>query len=102
MLNNFTLIDWRNLFFSALWIIGLAVILSAFGFADYQAREKTLRMRRVLQLPEYTEWINAGFMLFCLGLLGLSRHWWEVVAWIGLAIWFCIKMIFALRAHQPE
>src|SRR5438270_2449851 len=39
-MSNLNLIDWRLVGFSALWIIGLSVLLAAFSFADYTAAQQ--------------------------------------------------------------
>ena len=74
--------------FASLWILGLAVILTALGFADYHAHTSSKRMREVLKEPGYSAAVNAGLALFCLGLLGSSRAWWEMALWGLLAVAF--------------
>jgi len=72
----------------SLWIIGLSVLLTAFGFADYEANRQGLRTRNVLRQPGYLTAVNAGLTLFCLGLLGSSRVWWERAVWTLLVLAF--------------
>lgn len=102
MTNYLKLIDWGMLAFSGLWISGLAVVLAIFGLVRYAAQRTARRFGDVLKESGYQAGMNAGLALFCLGLIGSSRHWWEVVAWIALAIWFCVNMIVGILAHQQK
>ena len=81
--------------FASLWILGLAVILSALGFADYHAKQGSKRLRQVLGEPGYRAAVNAGLTLFCLGMLGSSRAWWETALWGLLAAAFLVYTILA-------
>ena len=87
-MNNLGLIDWRLVAFSALWILGLSLVLAAFSFADYTAAQQGARLRAVLGRPGYQAALNAGLLFFCLGLIGSGRAWWEQVLWAALAIAF--------------
>ena len=88
--------------FASLWILGLAVILSTLGFADYQANRGSKRRREVLREPGYRAAVNAGLTLFCLGLLGSSRTMWETVLWGLLAAAFLSYTIAALISRGRD
>jgi len=85
---NLNLIDWRMVGFSSLWILGLSIILTVLGFADFHAKTRKRRFREELRGVEYQRFINIGLALFCLGLLGSSSTWWEKVLWGILALSF--------------
>jgi len=85
---NLNLIDWRMIGFSSLWIVGLSIILSVLGFADYHAKMRKRRFREELRGVEYQRFINIGLALFCFGLLGSSSTWWEKLLWGLLALSF--------------
>jgi hypothetical protein len=87
-MENLNLIDWPMVAFGALWIIGLAVILSALGFAYYEAVEAGVRLRERWRLPGYQRALNAGLTLFCLGMIGSAEALWERVLWGLLAAAF--------------
>ncbi|MCK5642637.1 MAG: hypothetical protein KAJ19_17650 [Gammaproteobacteria bacterium] len=87
-MENLDLIDWRMVGFSSLWILGLSIILTVLGFADYHAKTRKRRFREELRGVEYQRLINIGLALFCLGLLGSSSTWWEKVLWGLLALSF--------------
>lgn len=92
-----SLIDWRMVFFSGLWISGLVLILTALGLADYQAVASSGRFREIVRRPGYRVAINAGLTLFCSGLLGSSRSLWEGVLWGLLAAGFLAYTAMAWR-----
>ena len=89
-MNNLELIDWRLVGFSALWVLGLSIILAAWSAADYEASQgpSHARTRDVLRTPRYQAGLNAGMLLFCLGLLGSAHTWWEGALWLLLAVAF--------------
>jgi hypothetical protein len=96
-MQNLDLIDWRLVGLSALWIVGLAVVLSVLGFADYHAHAERRRFLATLGRPAYRLATNIGLLLFCLGLFGLSASWWERVIWAILALAFLAYAIAAAR-----
>jgi multisubunit Na+/H+ antiporter MnhB subunit len=89
-MENLSLIDWPMVAFAALWILGLAVILSALGFATYEAAEAGERLREHWKLPGYQFALNGGLVLFCLGLSGSTGAGWERVLWVLLALAFAV------------
>ena len=80
-----TLIDWRLFGFSALWILGLSLVLAAFSFADYQAAQTQAKVWAKLKEPRYQLILNSGLALFCVGLLGNASVWWKSLLWLILA-----------------
>ena len=80
------MIDWWALLVNSLWILGLAVILSAFSYADWQAHRRGCRLRQVLARPGFGVSFSMGAVLFCLGLLLGGRSALERVAWAVLAV----------------
>ncbi len=101
-MENLDLIDWRMVGFASLWIIGLAMILTVLGFADYHARTKGDRIRDELRKPSYPIWINLGLTLFCLGLLGSSDAMWQAILWGLLAIVFIVLGISSYRTWRKD
>ncbi len=82
------MIDWWLVFTSALWILGLAIVLAAFSYYDWLARETGRRRREVFWQSAWPAWLDAGLILVCAG-LGLGAHpWWERLLWLALAAWF--------------
>lgn len=98
-MSQLDLIDWRLLGFSALWLSGLALLLAAVSFADYAAHARQTKTRAVLGEPGYQVALNAGLLLFCLGLVGSAQNWWEQALWLLLAAAFAYQGWQAWRVH---
>ena len=96
------MIDWALVGFSALWVLGLAIALSALSFAYYRADTEGRRIRQVLSAREYQTTIDGGLTLVCLGLVGSSRTAWERVVWSLLAIAFGLQGFQAWRAGRGK
>ena len=99
-MENLDLIDWKMVGFASLWIVGLAIELSVLGFVDYHAKERGERRRDLLRQPGYQIWINFGLVLFCVGVLGSSKTWWEAAIWGVLAIAFAYYAFQAYRTNK--
>jgi len=96
------MIDWLNLIWNALWILGLAVGLATLSYASWEAsiyKEKfSVRLRR--STPQAV--LNLAGVLFCLGLAGTSRRWWEIGLWLLLGVSFIFQAITALRGARQN
>ena len=90
-MSNLNLIDWGWVGLSALWLVGLGLVLATLSRADYDAAHGLARFGAALQRPGMQLALNAGLALFCLGLLGISGAIWERLGWIGLALWFAFQ-----------
>jgi hypothetical protein len=101
-MENLELIDWRMVGLASLWITGLALILAALGFADYHAARAGRKFRQEIGRPAVQSAINFGLMLFCLGLIGSARAWWETVLWAVLAAAFAAYTFRALRQMRRD
>lgn len=82
------MIDWINVGFGALWIIGLSVILAALSIAEYQRTTESISWREALKRRGFQIAFNVGLMLFCFGWAGMTREVWEQVVWGLLGIAF--------------
>ena len=80
------MIDWLNVLFNLLWVLGLALILAALSYADWLAHVRGLRTRQLLGTPTFRFCLSAGLGLVSLGLLLLSRGWLERLLWAGLVL----------------
>lgn len=93
------MIDWINVGFGALWIIGLSILLAALSIAEYQRTTESISWRAALKKRGFQIALNAGLMLFCFGWVGMTREVWEQVAWslLGSAFayyaWSANKMV---------
>lgn len=80
------MIDWWGVFYNALWILGLALMLAAFSLATFRASQAGRRLGDELAAPAFQVPLLAGLLLFCLGLLLAGRSWWERLLWGALAL----------------
>lgn len=80
----------ETVFFNALWILGLAIILADFSYADWQATVKGIKLRQLLALPTFQIAFSGGLVLISLALVLLASTWWERLIWLvfaGLFLW---------------
>ena len=93
-----TLIDWWLVGGSALWITGLAVLLTAFSYHRWLAYETGRRLQDQFKTRGWAIPFAAGMTLFCTG-LAVSRHaaWWERTLWGALALSFVWQAVGHVR-----
>ncbi|MBI4772251.1 MAG: hypothetical protein HY784_17970 [Chloroflexi bacterium] len=96
---DWSLIDWRMVGFSALWILGLAIVLAAFSMADYRAGVERRKLRSVLGEPGSQGALNLGMTLFSAGLVYSGRAWWERAVWGLLALAFAAQAAVSFRRN---
>lgn len=81
-------LDWGALARGALWIAGLSIVLAAWSYAYWQAREERIRLRDVLARPAFQLAFNGGLALFTGGLAWGSPMLWERLAGLAVALVF--------------
>jgi len=94
------MIDWLNVSYNALWIVGLAVILAAFSHGDWQAARRGLSVRQVLNAPAFQQLLSLGLLLVSLSLALLATRWWERGLWLVFALLFAGQGWEAVKAGQ--
>lgn len=65
----------------ALWIGGLAMLLASWGDRSWQGFYRDTVRARVVLLPA-----RAGYVLFCVGMAGVSTALWARLLWLALAV----------------
>lgn len=93
------MVNWYSVAVNALWIFGCAVILTAFGYADWLASLRQVRLRQVLSGVGFQASLHGGMVLVCLGLLFTSHRWWEHIVWGLLAALFTGQCYLAWRGR---
>ncbi len=78
------MIDWANLLFTALWVLGLAALLAAFSLAHWLASRSGRTLRQTLMEPPFRLALAAAFMLVALGATFSVEPWWHKIAWAGV------------------
>jgi len=94
------MIDWLNLLFNSIWIIGIALALAVFSIAYYQAQLGKVKIGSILGAPKFVLPLHLAGVLFSLGMALTSSRWWEILLWIVLMGWFVYegyKIIILIR-----
>ncbi|MCP4357244.1 MAG: hypothetical protein GY796_04405 [Chloroflexi bacterium] len=76
------MIEWTNVFFNSLWILGLAIILATISYTYWEAQERETSFRKLLGRPMFEIWFWISAFFITLGLAGTSKAVWETVVWI--------------------
>ncbi|MEO8260881.1 MAG: hypothetical protein ABI868_26280 [Acidobacteriota bacterium] len=81
------MIDLRFVVAHGLWLLGAAVVLAAFSYHNWRARQQGRRRRDVLRAaPGWRMSVSGGALLAASGfLLMAGARWWEQAAW--LLVW---------------
>ena len=93
------MIDWIGVMVSAIWILGLALLLATVSIAYAFAQGKSLRS--VLGETSFRLALTIGGMLFAVGMTLSVETWWERAGWvsvIGLLLWDGVAAWRAARA----
>lgn len=95
------MIDWYMVAANGLWIAGLSVVVAAFSYHDWIARETSRRRRNLFKQRSWQLPWTSGMCLTCVG-WGLSQgaRWWETWLWLVLGGWFAWDLIRLLAARD--
>jgi hypothetical protein len=92
------MIDWVDLGFNALWILGLAILLAAFSYQRWLAYECGRSLRAVLSQRSWRLTFTGGMLLVCGGVAGgIVERWWERMIWTALGTVFGYRLVLVLR-----
>lgn len=95
------MIDWWLVSSSALWILGLSVLLAAFSYHYWLAQETGGRLRDQFKTGAWTLSCSLGMTLVSVGLAaGLHATWWERLFWGALAVSFAWQL--ARHVRKPS
>ena len=86
------MINWQSVISNTLWILGLAILLSALSYHYWLAHSKHRRLRRQLQSPGFQTLFWLGLFCFAAGLVGTSTQLWEAALWGLLGLWALINL----------
>jgi heme/copper-type cytochrome/quinol oxidase subunit 4 len=96
-MSELDLINWQMIGKGILWIGGLAILLTAFGFAYYQARSKSQPLRTYLRKAAIQAWLNLGMFFFSSGMLATAASTLEMILWALLAVTFLTLSVLSFR-----
>ena len=84
-------IDWLNVFFNAIWIVGLSIILAAFSINDWLAHVNGENLRQRLNEPSFQTPLTAGLMMVSASLALLADVWWQRALWWAFVVLFAVQ-----------
>ena len=79
---------------SALWILGLSLILAVLAIAVYLAGENHQSLGKLLNDGKASFFLNLGAILMCAGLAGLANPGWEKILWGLLGLGFIANIVW--------
>jgi len=96
------MIDWMGLLQNALWIVGLAVVVAGFSYADWRRSLRSPRpsLKTALGSAGFQAVAGLGMLLFCAGLALGSNRPWEMAAWALLGLLFAGLAVRSWRAAR--
>lgn len=80
------MIDIWGVLANFLWILGLAVLLAVWSYASYKAGLVRQKVRAKLATVKYTLALDAGLLLFLVGMALTEDRGWARILWIVLAV----------------
>jgi hypothetical protein len=94
------LIDWWMVATNGLWILGLSIVLAAFSYHDWLARETGRRRRDLFKERSWRlPWVS-GMFLACVGWgLAQDTRLWGKSFWFALATMFGWQMVRLMAAR---
>ncbi len=96
------MIDYSQLVFNALWVLGLALILTAISFAHFDSSRQSENLLSTLKDPGYTLVIYSGFMLICMGTFLIDSRWLIKILWGGLALLASVRYFGHRQGLPPD
>ncbi len=91
------MINWQSVFFNSLWILGLALLLSALSYHYWLAQTHDKSFRTQLQSRSFLGVFWIALLLFAIGLLGSSPSLWERALWGLIGLWSVVNFAWLVR-----
>jgi len=88
----FIMIDWLGVATNGLWLLGLAISLAVFSYADWNAYNTHRQLRDVLGQTAFRRSLWIGWTLFCMGVALSGGRWWERALWGVLAVMAALEV----------
>jgi hypothetical protein len=102
MLYSLLVINWRSVIFNSFWLIGLAILLAAFSYHYWLARQINGRLRDQLNHPTFQRLYWLSFVFVGIGLAGTSQKTWEMIVWIIFILFSVVNMANAFRSSRVK
>ena len=101
---SLSLIHWRMVFTSGLWILGLSVIVASFSYHRWLASERGASPWQQFRELSWSVSFATGMTLVCAGFgLGRDVAWWERTLWLLLMLSFGWQLVEAVwKANRSK
>jgi hypothetical protein len=86
-----------DVFFNALWILGLAVVLAVWSYARYTAHGHGIRIRDKLNMLKYALALNGGLLLFLSGMALTEDRWFAIILWVLVGAGVIVDSVIRIR-----
>lgn len=94
------MIDVWGVFSNSLWIFGLAVLLAVWSYASYEAGRTKQKVRVILERLGYALALDAGLLLFLLGMVTTEDRWWARALWIVISLGVVAEAAWRIVEHR--
>jgi hypothetical protein len=94
------MLDWTIFITNALWIFGLSMALSSFGWAVWEKTENHVSISAFYSRTTPARVIHIARLLVCTGFALTVATLWERALWIILDIWFLVDTFLFFRKKK--
>ncbi len=96
------MVDWKGMGETAIWVLGLAIVLAAWSWNEWWAHVHGHRLREVLGEARFQVPFSVGLFLLCVGMALTESVRWKAAVWVVLALLFAWQGAQAWRARHPD
>ena len=96
------MINWFNLLFNGIWILGVALALAVLSIAYYQSCLGERKMSAILAQTEFSLPLYISGELFSLGMGLTADWWWEIVLWMIMVLLLGVQVYLKRKALKNE
>ena len=94
------MIDGWGVVANSLWISGLAVLLAVWSYASYKASRSEQKIRTLLDKLDYALVLDAGLLLFLMGMATTEERWWARGLWIVIGAGVVVEAVWRIVQHK--
>ncbi len=96
------MVDWAGMGKTALWVLGLAIVLATWSWNEWWARVHKRRLRSVLGEARFQVPFSIGLLVFCVGMALSESVLWKSAVWAVLALAFAWQGVQAWKGRRSH
>lgn len=96
------MIDVWGVIANGLWVLGLSTILAVWSVASYEASRTRRKTRQVLDTFNYALAVDAGLLLFLIGMVTTEDRWWARLLWVALGAVVIAEAVWRIVRRRRE